>query len=135
MNGILVCTTLASFQLKKDSCIIGVVDNYNPATARFVAKPVINKLKDVDFWLIPARKLYLLSNSPIAFFEPSYSTTVDPKDPCRRGLVTNLIRVLNSKLRLPIYSVSSYRRRARLVTYPTPPRPTSAARDAGWEHL
>jgi hypothetical protein len=67
--------------IKKDIWIISVVNDHDPAAVRLVTHPVADKLKDVDFWFVPAIDLNSFGNSSIAFFEPGSSTSVDPEYP------------------------------------------------------
>ena len=62
--------------------MINIVEDKEPLSILFVAQPVVNKLKDVGFQVLPTRNLRAVSDLPIALLEASRVTRVDPENPC-----------------------------------------------------
>jgi hypothetical protein len=62
---------------------------------------------------------------------------MDPENPGVCRFLSDLIGVFDGKLRLPSRGLAlDFRVNfIGLMVYPTPPRPTSATRDAGLEHF
>jgi hypothetical protein len=72
---------MVSTWIEKDFPIISIVNDHDPAAIPLVTQPIANKFENVGFRLVPTIDLDSFSNFSIAFFEPGYSTSMDPEYP------------------------------------------------------
>lgn len=70
-----------------------------------------------------------------ALLKPGRVADIHPEHLCLRRLFGGAIAVLNSKLRLSVPGDRSEHSITIPLAYPTPPKPTSAIRDAGVEYF
>jgi hypothetical protein len=92
----------------------------------------MNELEYVGLVIFPTRDLDSVCNIPIALFKAGFVAGVDPEDPCLGQSLSDLVCVFDGKLRLTSQMLAAGLD-APGTAHPTPPRPTSAVRDAGGE--
>ena len=134
---VIVCWRLRAVarSRREHASVVRIVHHQQPPPVLSLAQPVVHQLEHVRLRLLAPAHLDQFSDLAEALLQPRRVARVRPQYPRLRRAFGGAIAVLDSQLRLAataLVVVAGWGPLCR--TYPTPPRPTSATRDAGAEH-
>lgn len=97
-----------------------------------VRQPGVHDAQHVRFWIPAAADLHLPGNPTVALFKPHCTACVYPKHPCLRVSFLMVIGISDHNLGRSVVSLSYHSQNwPQIMTYPTPPNPTTSICTAG----